>query len=53
MSAPEFIDHVTLRVCGEQIGVKSPGMDMSLVVARCYSCAATEEAEKITREAAE
>ena len=40
--------------CGEQIGLVSPGWDVARdenVVARCYACAALEEAEAITREA--
>ena len=38
--------------CGEQIGVKSPDFPMENVVARCYACAASEEAESITAAAA-
>lgn len=60
-SRPDFLDHeghmmVPLRcqLCGEQIGLRSPGPppDPDVVVARCYACAATEEAEAITKEAA-
>lgn len=56
MSGQEFIDPqgetmVSLRceLCGEQIGVKSPDSNMENVVARCYACAAVEEAEEILR----
>jgi hypothetical protein len=61
MEAPEFFDvngdlMVPLRCqsCGEQIGVASPGVrgDEEWLVARCYACAAVEEAEKITKDAA-
>lgn len=52
----EFVDPqgdvmVPLRceLCGEQIGVRSPGRLPENVVARCYSCAAVEEAEAITQ----
>jgi hypothetical protein len=54
----EFIDPngdtmVPLRCpCGEQIGLKSPNSDMTNIVVRCYACAATEEAEAITKDAA-
>jgi hypothetical protein len=53
----EFHDHngdvmIPLRcqLCGEQIGLRSPGPDPDpdFVVARCYACAALEEAESIT-----
>ena len=56
---PDFVDPqgdlmIPLRCekCGDQIGVKSPEFPMENVVARCYACAATEEAEAITAEAA-
>lgn len=55
---PEFIDPqgdrmVPLRcqACGEQIGLKSPGVDEAKderIIALCYSCAAVGEAEAIT-----
>ena len=50
---PQGETMVPLRceLCGEQIGVKSPDFDMRNVVARCYACAASEEAEAITAEA--
>lgn len=40
--------------CGEQVGLKSPDYtpDPEAVVVRCYGCAATEEAERITKETA-
>lgn len=58
----EFIDPqgdlmVPLRcqLCGDQIGLRSPSWtDEELeerVVARCYQCAATEEAERILQSA--
>lgn len=57
----EFVDPngdlmVPLRcqLCGEQVGLKPSGYepDPETVVVRCYACAATEEAERITKEAA-
>lgn len=54
----DFLDHtgrqmVPLRCqsCGEQVGLKSPGYepDPDIFVVRCYACAATEEAEAITK----
>lgn len=54
----EFIDPqgnlmVPMRceLCGEQIGLISPTWDYlrdENIIARCYACAATEEAERIT-----
>lgn len=40
------------ELCGEQIGVYfGDEPDWSKIVARCYQCAAVEEAEAITKEA--
>lgn len=61
MTEAEFYDPegnlmVPLRcqLCGEQIGLRSPGPppEDSWAVVRCYGCAATEEAETITYRAA-
>ena len=41
------------QICGEQVGVQSPGAsDDPNVIVRCYLCAVLEEAEEITRGAA-
>lgn len=44
------------ELCGEVIGtvlIEQVPIDPEIVVARCYSCAATEEAEAITQKAAQ
>lgn len=52
--APDEMVPLRCQSCGEQIGLRSPGPepDPNVVIARCYGCAATEEAESITKDAA-
>lgn len=52
---PEGWTYVRCQLCGEEIGYQPQGQEWpeGMLVLRCFACAAVEEAEQITRDAAD